>query len=185
MPQKRYPRTDYETTVTARLPKQFEKWPKNIEEILLGTAAKDPTGFVSEPDAEPGTFPRIYDKTYNDFAEAAPQLAKRSPGMWDLNDWTGAARKLLGGVAAYIPSVDQAVFTEPPPPERMAHETLHRLQMQNFLDRPSGTQAWNPRGPGELDYIDAPGEQQAFKVEELMQAKRESMRALRAKAHKK
>jgi hypothetical protein len=153
--------------VTAPLPKQNDPWPANIADILIGSPGRPPTGFVTDPGAVPGTIPVNYSDTYNRFADEAPELARRSSNMYDLGDPTGAMRKLIG-LGGYMPRLDATVFTVPPTPERMAHETLHRLQMENFPTRAAGTAAWNPRGPGELAYLDAPGEQQAYKVEELL-----------------
>jgi hypothetical protein len=156
--------------VTAPLPKQQDPWPANVEDILIGRPGRPPTGFTADPGATPGTIPVIYSDTYNQFANEAPELARRSPAMYDLGDPVGVMHKLIG-LGGYMPAVDAEVYTEHPSPERMAHETLHRLQMGNFPTRAAGTAAWNPRGAGELAYLDAPGEQQAYKVEELLRRK--------------
>jgi hypothetical protein len=163
-------RSAMSVNVSAPLPKQMDPWPANVEEILVGSPGHAPTGFVADPSATPGSIPTNYADTYGRFAAEAPELARRSSPMYDLGDPTGMVRKLVG-LGGYLPNLDATVFTTPPTPERMAHETLHRLQMENFPTRAGGTAAWNPRGPGDLAYLDAPGEQQAYKVEELLRRK--------------
>jgi hypothetical protein len=158
--------------VTAPLPPQQAPWPANTEEILMGTPTRPPTGFVADPVGTPGSMPKSYQGEYDRFAGLAPQLAKRAGPMYDLGDPIGILKGLVGR-GSYVPALDATVFREKPTPELMGHETIHRMQMQNFPTRAQGTKAWTPRRSGELAYLDAPGEQQAYKVEELLRQKRE------------
>lgn len=156
--------------VTAPLPPQYAPWPKETEEILLGTPTKAPTGFVADPVGTPGSMPKGFEGAYDRLAGAAPQLAKRTPNMYALGDPLGVLKGLVGR-GSYVPAIDATVLRDDPTPELIGHETIHRMQMQNFPTRAAGTKAWNPRGKGDLAYLDAPGEQQAFKVEELLKAR--------------
>lgn len=166
--------------VTAPLPPQHAPWPANIEDILLGSETKPPTGFVADPVGTPGSMPAAYAGAYDRLAGLAPQVAKRTPSMYPVPDPIGVLKGLIGK-ASYAPGLDVILSREKPTPELIGHETIHRMQMQNFPDRATGTKAWNPRGKGELAYLDAPGEQQAFKVEELLKARQERAKTARAR----
>jgi hypothetical protein len=165
-------RSAMKVNVTARLPKQHEPWPENSEEILLGTDTRGPTGFAGDPmgsRGRPGSMPITMAGDYDRFAGVAPQLARRTSKLYSL---PLAGLKQVAGLGLYEPQSDSTVFFDKPTPALMGHETLHRMQMQNFGgDRAAATKAWNPRGKKPFDYLDAPGEQQAFKVEELIKAK--------------